>query len=50
MFGKSPKVGGLGEILPEEERAATPIVRMRKINGLGIVAAAATVAVGAAAA
>lgn len=51
MFGKSPKVGELGEILPEEEeRAATPTVRMRKSNGLGTVTAAATVAVGAVAA
>ena len=51
MFGKSPKVGELGEILPgEEERAATPTIRVRKSNGLGIVTAAATVAVGAVAA
>jgi len=51
IFGKSPKVGELGEILPEEEeRAATPTVRMKKSNGSGIVTAAATVAVGAVAA
>jgi len=51
IFGKSPKVGELGEILPEEEeRAATPTVRMKKSNASGIVTAAATIAVGAVAA
>ncbi|OAX38409.1 hypothetical protein K503DRAFT_800479 [Rhizopogon vinicolor AM-OR11-026] len=45
IFGKSPKVGELGEILPEEEeRAKTPTVKARKNNGVGIVAASAVTA------
>jgi hypothetical protein len=38
VFVKSPKVGELGEILPEEEES--PTVRTKKGHGLGVVAAA----------